>query len=211
MSSGFFPVSTADYSFGDEREIASRLDKLGKALGLHLVGLSGYRTPQHSVSVGGFPNDPHTRGEASDTPGVEGVSEATLNKYGLTRPFGGAHEADHIQLLAGSASGTASGSGASTASSSSDVGSSGTKFAIGAHTGIGPVDSVIDKVTGGVNTDVNAAIDAVDFAKDPIGWIAAKGAKPLLTIALVFAGLAIAALGVSRMTGLRAPVPGVLP
>jgi len=49
--------------------------------------------------VGGFANDPHTQGQASDTPGIEGVPESTLNHYGLTRPFGGAAEADHIQLL----------------------------------------------------------------------------------------------------------------
>ena len=96
---GFFQAPGTNYSVGDEPELASRLDALGKALHLHLIGLSGYRTPQHSVEVGGFPNDPHTRGEASDTPGVEGVPEATLNRFGLTRPFGGAAEADHIQLL----------------------------------------------------------------------------------------------------------------
>lgn len=98
-SYGFFPAPGTDYSFGPEPEMASRLDALGKALGLHLIGLSGYRTPQHSVEVGGFPNDPHTRGEASDTPGIEGVPEATLNRFGLTRPFGGAAEADHIQFF----------------------------------------------------------------------------------------------------------------
>lgn len=98
---GFFPAPGTNYSAGVEPTIASRLDALGKALHLHLLGLSGYRTPQHSVEVGGFPNDPHTQGRASDTPGVEGVSEATLNRFGLTRPFGGAREADHIQLLGG--------------------------------------------------------------------------------------------------------------
>jgi peptidoglycan hydrolase CwlO-like protein len=96
---GFFPAPGTNYSVGDEPAIAARLDRLGKALHLHLIGISGYRTPQHSVEVGGFANDPHTRGEASDTPGVEGVPEATLNQFGLTRPFGGAAEADHIQLL----------------------------------------------------------------------------------------------------------------
>jgi hypothetical protein len=49
--------------------------------------------------VGGFANDPHTQGAASDTPGIEGVPEATLEQFGLTRPFGGAAEADHVQLL----------------------------------------------------------------------------------------------------------------
>ena len=37
----------------------------------------------------------------TDTPGLEGVSEATLNAYGLTRPFPGAAEADHVQLHGG--------------------------------------------------------------------------------------------------------------
>ncbi len=96
---GFFQAPGTNYSVNEEPELAGRLDRLGRALGLHLIGISGYRTPQHSVEVGGFADDPHTRGEASDTPGVEGVSEATLEQYGLTRPFGGAAEADHIQLL----------------------------------------------------------------------------------------------------------------
>ncbi len=99
---GFFQAPGTNYSVGVEPELAARLNTLGKALHLHLIGISGYRSPQHSVEVGGFANDPHTRGEASDTPGVEGVPEATLNRFGLTRPFAGAAEADHIQL-AGSA------------------------------------------------------------------------------------------------------------
>ncbi len=96
--SGFFPAPGTNYTMGEEPAIAARLNTLGKALGLHLIGLSGYRSPQHSVEVGGFADDPHTRGEASDTPGVEGVPEATLERFGLTRPFPGAAEADHIQL-----------------------------------------------------------------------------------------------------------------
>jgi peptidoglycan hydrolase CwlO-like protein len=96
---GFFQAPGTNYSVGAEPELAARLDRLGKALHLHLIGLSGYRSPQHSVEVGGFANDPHTRGQASDTPGVEGVSEATLEQYGLTRPFAGAAEADHVQLF----------------------------------------------------------------------------------------------------------------
>jgi peptidoglycan hydrolase CwlO-like protein len=99
--SGFFQAPGTNYSVGVEPELAARLNTLGKALGLHLIGISGYRTPEHSVEVGGFADDPHTRGDASDTPGVEGVPEATLEKFGLTRPFPGAAEADHIQLLGG--------------------------------------------------------------------------------------------------------------
>lgn len=95
---GFFQAAGTDYSVGNEPELAARLDRMAKALHLHLIGISGYRTPEHSLEVGGFADDPHTRGEASDTPGVEGVPESVLNAYGLTRPFGGAAEADHIQL-----------------------------------------------------------------------------------------------------------------
>jgi peptidoglycan hydrolase CwlO-like protein len=96
---GFFPAPGTNYSVGQEPIIAGRLDALGQALQIHLIGVSGYRTPQHSVEVGGFADDPHTQGLASDTPGVEGVPEATLERFCLTRPFGGAREADHIQEL----------------------------------------------------------------------------------------------------------------
>ncbi len=96
-STGFFQAPGTNYSVNQEPIIAARLDALGRALGLHLIGISGYRSPAHSVEVGGFAEDPHTRGEASDTPGVEGVPEATLEEFCLTRPFPGAREADHIQ------------------------------------------------------------------------------------------------------------------
>jgi peptidoglycan hydrolase CwlO-like protein len=98
-SFGFFQEPGTNYSVNEEPIIAARLDALGRALDLHLIGVSGYRTPQHSVEVGGFADDPHTQGIASDTPGVEGVAEATLERFCLTRPFGGAREADHIQEL----------------------------------------------------------------------------------------------------------------
>jgi uncharacterized coiled-coil protein SlyX len=96
---GFFPAPGTNYTIGEEPTLAEHLNTMGKALHLHLIGISGYRSPEHSVEVGGFANDPHTRGEASDTPGVEGVPESTLAQFGLIRPFPGAAEADHIQLL----------------------------------------------------------------------------------------------------------------
>jgi peptidoglycan hydrolase CwlO-like protein len=96
---GFFQAPGTDYSVGEEPTLVAHLNALGIALHLHLIGISGYRSPEHSVEVGGFANDPHTRGEASDTPGVEGVPQATLARFGLIRPFGSAAEADHIQLL----------------------------------------------------------------------------------------------------------------
>jgi peptidoglycan hydrolase CwlO-like protein len=96
---GFFPAPGTNYTVNEEPIIAARLDQLGRALNLHLIGISGYRSPEHSVEVGGFADDPHTRGEASDTPGVEGVPESTLEQFCLTRPFPGPREADHIQEL----------------------------------------------------------------------------------------------------------------
>jgi peptidoglycan hydrolase CwlO-like protein len=98
-SYGFFPAAGTNYSVGEEPTLAEHLNALGIALHIHLIGISGYRSPQHSIEVGGFADDPHTRGEASDTPGVEGVPQATLARFGLIRPFSGAAEADHIQLL----------------------------------------------------------------------------------------------------------------
>jgi peptidoglycan hydrolase CwlO-like protein len=94
---GFFQAPGTNYSVNQEPVIAARLDALGEALKLHLIGLSGYRTPEHSVVVGGFADDRHTQGEASDTPGVEGVAESVLEQFCLTRPFPGPAEADHIQ------------------------------------------------------------------------------------------------------------------
>ena len=91
--------------------LTSRLDALGKSLGVTIYGISGYRTPQHSVAVGGFADDPHTRGEAEDI-GVNSllrssaaqISEADLARFGLYRPFdpsGDANntEVNHIQLI----------------------------------------------------------------------------------------------------------------
>jgi TP901 family phage tail tape measure protein len=103
---GFSAASGTNYSKGLEPQIAKDLDALGKALHIRLTGISGYRTPQHSVEVGGYANDPHTRGEASDTEGAQNIAEKVLEKFGLTRPFGGAKEANHIQLLAGHAAAT---------------------------------------------------------------------------------------------------------
>lgn len=96
---GFQAAPGTDYTRGVEPQIASRIDRMGKALHRLFIGISGYRTPQHSVAVGGFRDDPHTQAGASDTQGAQNVPESTLERYGLTRPFPGAAEADHLQLL----------------------------------------------------------------------------------------------------------------
>lgn len=96
---GFVEAPGTNYSVGEEPILVQRLTAMAKALGIELVGISGYRSPAHSVEVGGFANDPHTRGDASDTEGAQDIPESVLERFGLTRLFPGAAEADHIQLL----------------------------------------------------------------------------------------------------------------
>jgi hypothetical protein len=91
--------------------LTAQLNALAKALGVTIYGISGYRTPAHSVAVGGFANDPHTQGLAEDI-GVGSllrssaaqISEAQLAAYGLYRPFDPSDdpnntEVNHVQLI----------------------------------------------------------------------------------------------------------------
>lgn len=98
-SGGFVAGPGTNYTVGKEPQIAADLKRLGEYLHVTLEGISGYRSPQHSVEVGGFADDPHTRGEASDTLGTQTIASAILARFGLERPFPGAAEADHMQLL----------------------------------------------------------------------------------------------------------------
>ena len=87
------------------------LNELGISLHVTVYGISGYRTPAHSVAVGGFADDPHTKGEAEDI-GVNSllrasaaqITEAELARFGLYRPFDptddpGNTEVNHVQLI----------------------------------------------------------------------------------------------------------------
>jgi hypothetical protein len=107
---GFSPAGGTNFSVGQEPVIARDLAALGQLLHTTITGISGYRSPSHSVAVGGFANDPHTRGEAADI-GVPGgflssaSADAMLRRVGLYRPFypASAKEINHVQLLAGAA------------------------------------------------------------------------------------------------------------
>jgi hypothetical protein len=188
-SYGFIPAPGTDYTQGAEPVIAARLDALAKALHLNLTGISGYRTPKHSVEVGGFANDPHTRGLASDTPGIEAVPERTLELYGLTRPFGGASEADHIQPLQGFKG------------SSAFVDSSHLAAIPGAQTSVkAAIKSIPDSAA-------NLAAQAV---KDVLGgmWNSVKGdaLRALLYVVFTLGGMTLAVYGLSRMLGPDNPI-----
>jgi hypothetical protein len=108
---GFIPDPGTSQIEGQLPELTAALNALGKALGVTIYGISGYRSPAHSVAVGGFANDPHTQGKAEDI-GVNSllrssaaqISEAQLARFGLYRPFDPGDdpnnsEVNHIQLI----------------------------------------------------------------------------------------------------------------
>lgn len=99
-------------SVGDEPQILRDLGVFSALMRKVVYVISGYRSPAHSVAVGGFANDPHTQGAAADIglgsgsrDSMFGVAESILNKAGLYRPFypQSAAEVNHVQLLHGAA------------------------------------------------------------------------------------------------------------
>ncbi|MDQ6607782.1 MAG: D-Ala-D-Ala carboxypeptidase family metallohydrolase [Actinomycetota bacterium] len=108
---GFIADPGTSQTVGQLPQLTARLNALAKALGVTIYGISGYRTPAHSVAVGGFANDPHTQGQAEDI-GVGSllrssaaqITEAQLAAYGLYRPFDPSDdpnntEVNHVQLI----------------------------------------------------------------------------------------------------------------
>jgi hypothetical protein len=108
---GFVADPGTVQNVGELPTITRDLNALGQYLHVTIYGISGYRTPAHSVAVGGYADDPHTKGEAEDI-GVNSllrasaaqISEAELAKFGLYRPFdpSGAvdnTEVNHVQLI----------------------------------------------------------------------------------------------------------------
>ncbi len=108
---GFVADPGTIQSVGQLPVLTARLNQLAQALGVVIYGISGYRTPAHSVAVGGFADDPHTKGQAEDI-GVNSllrssasqITEAQLAQYGLYRPFDPSDspantEVNHIQLI----------------------------------------------------------------------------------------------------------------
>ena len=108
---GFVADPGTQQTQGQLPQLTAELNALAHSLGVTIYGISGYRSPAHSVAVGGFANDPHTRGEAEDI-GVNSllrssaaqISEAQLARFGLYRPFDPSDnpnnsEVNHIQLI----------------------------------------------------------------------------------------------------------------
>lgn len=63
------------------------LDALSTKIGRNIEIFSGYRTPAHSVEVGGYSNDPHTRGVAVDAYALAD-SNIPLGQYASQSVFG---------------------------------------------------------------------------------------------------------------------------
>jgi hypothetical protein len=92
--------------------LLAQLNKLGQQLGRSVDVFSGYRSPGYSERVGGYANDPHSRGEAVDaqiggTPIGQVVPLATLASLGLEGgnspgfyPAGGSggRDPEHVQI-----------------------------------------------------------------------------------------------------------------
>src|ERR1700729_101393 len=90
---------------GQHPELTGQLNALGKALDVTIYGISGYRTPAHSVAVGGYADDPHTKGEAEDIvvnsllrSSAAQISEPELARYGLYRPFDPSDSPDNTEV-----------------------------------------------------------------------------------------------------------------
>ncbi len=103
--------SGVNMAVGQEPQIREALSALSAEIGKPVYVISGYRTPAHSVAVGGFPDDPHTKGIAADIgvgsptrDSVASVTDAQLRRVGLYRPFSAPAEINHVQLLNGKVS-----------------------------------------------------------------------------------------------------------
>ena len=108
---GFTADPGTSQTEGQLPQLTAQLNRLGQALGVTIYGISGYRTPAHSIAVGGFADDPHTQGQAEDI-GVNSllrssaaqITEADLARFGLYRPFDPSDdpnnsEVNHVQLI----------------------------------------------------------------------------------------------------------------
>jgi hypothetical protein len=183
MAYRFIPQPGTDWTKGDLPEIVKRLNMLAQNKKQNIYGISGYRTPAHSVEVGGFANDPHTKGLAGDIglgspsrASAAKITDTDLGQVGLKRPFPGAAEINHVQLVK-------------------------------SHTSVGSIAGAVAKSP--VDTASKAAGAATDAASDVgkavVGSITDQlgefGARVLVYAVLIFGGAALAFYGILRLTG----------
>lgn len=217
-TAGFTADTGTDFSSGNEPEIARRLDLLAKKLGIRIFGISGARTPAHSVEVGGSANDPHTHGAAADIgvnsqlrSSASSLTDAQLASVGLVRPFAGATEINHVQLAADRKGvvGTVTGAiGDAAGAAGKVIGGAAAGASGGAIVG-GPGGAVIGGAAGaaagavgtGAVKDV-ATAGAKEAVKVIWGAVGQDGTRALLYALLVIGGVVLAVVGIARATGI---------
>lgn len=210
--SGFVAAPGTNFSTGDEPEITKRLNQLAMYLGVTIYGISGYRTPQHSVAVGGSANDPHTQGKAADI-GVNSqlrssagqITDDELALVGLKRPYPGATEINHIEL-ADSSSGPLDKAAQAVKGGVNDV-FNGQAIASGVKGANSLINQGEDAVAGAGADAAGSVAQATGKAivGDVVDSLGQNGARVALSIALVLAALVAITFGLSRAFGLHAP------
>lgn len=201
----FIPDPGTNFAVGQEPTLALRTAALARALGINIYGISGYRTPAHSVAVGGSATDPHTQAIAEDV-GVGSqlrssaaqVSEAELAKFGLYRPFDPTDdpnntEVNHWQLLPTAA---ATSTPAPASSPSSSPGSGGI-LGSGVGPNVGPDLNPVDAIK-------SLFLNFLQFAE-------ASALKASLYAVLILGGIALAVYGLVHAVGRRLPAPSIPP
>lgn len=88
--------------------LLNTINSIARARGQKVTINSGYRSPAHSVAVGGFANDPHTRGVAVDAyiggrPIGDVIPPSVWAKYGVESGdvpnfYNGRPDPEHLQL-----------------------------------------------------------------------------------------------------------------
>lgn len=113
VTGGHSPYANIDFSPGvDWQHVSPKLlqaiNRIGQAYGTKITVNSGYRSNQHSVAVGGFAGDPHTKGLAVDAyingkPVGDVIPPSVWQKLGITSGnvpnfYNGAPDPEHLQL-----------------------------------------------------------------------------------------------------------------
>jgi hypothetical protein len=194
----FIPDPGTNFTVGNESAIAARTAELAAYLGINIYGISGYRTPAHSVAVGGFADDPHTEGDAEDV-GVGSqlrssaaqVPESVLAQFGLYRPFDPTDdpsnsEVNHWQLLPGTGTGDTVSTAPSPSSSSTSTTPSSSSSSSGGVLG------------SGIGPNVGPDLNPVDLANKFVAYLERSLLKAALYAVLVIGGIGLAVYGLTR-------------
>lgn len=104
--------------------LLQKLNAMGAQQRMVIDVISGYRTPQHSVSVGGFADDPHTRGVAVDAEvngdpigkvfSAQVFKDAGLESGNQPNFYKGKPDPGHVQLPSSATASTSTSSSAAT-------------------------------------------------------------------------------------------------